>query len=66
MEHLERAPMTSDSDILKFAESIVDLHGNDAASHARMQIAELSNDGDLQSRVVWNLALKAIERTLQR
>ncbi len=56
--------MTSDLDIYRAANELIEQHGEDAAIHAAMRADELAADGDMEGRAVWLRIVKAIEELL--
>ncbi len=58
--------MTSDLDIYRAANELIEQHGEDAPIHAAMRADELMEAGDMDGRAVWLRIVKAIEELRQR
>ena len=58
--------MTSDIDIYRSANLLIQQHGEDAPVHAAMRADELMEAGDMEGRAVWKMILKAIEELLSK
>ncbi len=56
--------MTSDLDIYRSANELIEQHGKDAPIHAAMRADELMETGDMEGRAVWIRIVKAIEELL--
>jgi len=56
--------MTSDLDIYRSANELIEQHGEDAPIHAAMRADELMETGDMDGRAVWLRIVKAIEELL--
>ncbi len=57
--------MTSDLDIYRSANKLIEQHGEDAPLHAAMRGAdELMETGDMDGQAVWLRVVKAIEELL--
>ncbi len=56
--------MTSDLDIYRSANELIEQHGEDAPIEAAMRADELATDGDMEGRAVWLRIVKAIEELL--
>ncbi len=57
--------MTSDLDIYRSAQVLVQQHGEDAPIHAAMRADAMLASGDLDGHAVWKRILRAVEE-LQR
>ena len=53
--------MTSDLDIYRSANVLIQKHGEDASIEAALRADELAADGDMEGRAVWIRIVKAIE-----
>ncbi len=53
--------MTSDIDIYRSANELIEQHGEDAPIHAAMRADELMEAADMEGRAVWLRIVKAIE-----
>ncbi len=53
--------MTSDIDIYRSANELIEQHDEDAPIHAAMRADELMEAGDMEGRAVWLRIGKAIE-----
>ncbi len=53
--------MTSNLDIYRTAQLLIDQHGDDAILEAAMRADEMLDKGDLDGRAVWRQVLAAIE-----
>ncbi len=53
--------MTSDLDIYRSANELIEQHGEDAPIEAAMRADELMEAGDMEGRAVWLRIVKAIE-----
>ncbi len=58
--------MTSDLDIYRSANELIEQHGEDAPIHAAMRADELMEAGDMEGRAVWLRIVKAIEELLSK
>ncbi len=56
--------MTSDIDIYRSANELIEQHGKDAPIHAAMRADELMETGDMEGRAVWIRIVKAVEELL--
>ena len=56
--------MTSDLDIYRSANELIEQHGEDAPIHAAMRADELMDAGDMEGEAVWLRIVKAIEELL--
>ncbi len=56
--------MTSDIDIFRSANELIEQHGEDAPIHAAMRADELMKAGDMEGRAVWLRIVKAVEELL--
>ncbi len=56
--------MTSDIDIYRSANELIEQHGKDAPIHAAMRADELMEAGDMEGEAVWLRIVKAIEELL--
>ena len=56
--------MTSDLDIYRSANELIEQHGEDAPILAAMRADELMETGDMEGRAVWLRIVKAIEEFL--
>ncbi len=56
--------MTSDLDIYRSANKLIEQHGEDAPILAAMRADELMETGDMEGRAVWLRIVKAIEELL--
>ncbi len=56
--------MTSDLDIYRSANELIEQHGDDAPILAAMRADELMESGDMDGRVVWLRIVNAIEELL--
>ncbi len=56
--------MTSDLDIYRSANELIEQHGEDAPLHAAMRADELMEAGDMEGRAVWLRIVKAVEELL--
>ncbi len=56
--------MTSDLDIYRSANELIEQHREDAPVHAAMRADELMDAGDMEGRAVWLRIMKAIEELL--
>ncbi len=54
-------PVTSDLDIYRSANKLIEQHGKDAPIHAAMRADELMEAGDMDGRAVWLRILAAID-----
>ncbi len=59
-------PVTSDLDIYRSANELIEQHGEDAPIHAAMRADELMEAGDMEGVAVWKMILKAIEELLAK
>ncbi len=57
-------PMTSNLDIYRSANELIEQHGEDAPLHAAMRADELMETGDMDGRAVWLRIVKAVEELL--
>ena len=53
--------MTSDLDIYRAANELINQHGEDAPIHAAMRTDELMEAGDMDGKAVWLRIVKAID-----
>ncbi len=53
--------MTSDLDIYRSANELIEQHGEDVPIHAAMRADELMETGDMDGRAVWLRIVMAIE-----
>ncbi len=58
--------MTSDLDIYRSANELIEQHGEDAPIHAAMRADELMEAGDMEGEAVWLRILKAINELLSK
>ena len=58
--------MTSDLDIYRSANELIEQHGEDAPIHAAMRADELMEAGDMEGEAVWLSIVKAIEELLAK
>ena len=58
--------MTSDIDIYRTANLLIEQHGEDAPIHAAMRADELLEAGDLDGLAVWKRVLTAIDELLSK
>ena len=58
--------MTSDLDIYRSANELIEQHGEDAPIHAAMRADELMETGDMDGRAVWLRIVKAVEELLAK
>ncbi len=56
--------MTSDLDIYRSANELIEQYGEDAPVHAAMRADELMETGDMDGRAMWLPIVKAIEELL--
>ena len=56
--------MTSNIDIYRSANELIEQHGKDAPIHAAMRADELMEAGDMEGRAVWLGIVKAVEELL--
>ena len=56
--------MTSDLDIYRSANELIEQHREDAPIHAAMRADELMDAGDMEGVTVWKMILKAIKELL--
>ena len=56
--------MTSDLDIYRSANELIEQHGEDAPIEAALRADELAADGDMDGRAVWLRIVKAVEELL--
>ena len=54
-------PVTSDLDVYRSANELIEQHGEDAPLHAAMRADELMETGDMDGRAVWLRIVKAVE-----
>ena len=54
-------PVTSDLDVYRAANELIEQHGEDAPIHAAMRADELMATGDMEGVAVWKRIVKAIE-----
>ncbi len=57
-------PVTSDLDIYRSANELIEQHGEDAPIHAAMRADERLAAGDMEGEAVWLRIVKAIEELL--
>ncbi len=58
--------MTSDLDIYRSANELINQHGETADIEAAMRADELMDAGDMEGRAVWLRIVKAIEELLAK
>ena len=58
--------MTSDLDIYRSAQVLIDQHGEDAAIHAAMRADEMLKAGNIESQAVWKRVLAAVDELQDR
>ncbi len=58
--------MTSDLDIYRSANELIEQHGEDAPIEAAMRTDELMETGDMDGRAVWLRIVRAIEELLSK
>ena len=58
--------MTSDLDIYRSANELIEQHGEDAPIHAAMRADELMEIGDMDGRAVWLRIGRAIKELLAK
>jgi hypothetical protein len=58
--------VTSDLDIYRSANELIEQHGEEAPIHAAMRADELMETGDMDGRAVWLRIVKAIAELLSR
>ena len=58
--------MTSDLDIYRAANELIEQHGEEAPIHAAMRADELMETGDMDGRAVWIRIVKAVAELRQR
>ncbi len=58
--------MTSDLDIYRSANVLIQKHGEDAPILAAMRADQLMETGDMEGRAVWLRIVKAIEELLSK
>ncbi len=58
--------MTSDIDVFRTANLLIDQHGDEAPIHAAMRADELLEAGDLDGQAVWKRIIRAIEELQNR
>ncbi len=58
--------MTSDLDIYRSANELIEQHGEDAPIHAAMRADERLAAGDMEGEAVWLRIVKAIEELLSK
>ncbi len=58
--------MTSDLDVYRAANELIEQHGEDAPIHAAMRADELMEAGDMEGETVWLRIVKAIEDLLAK
>ena len=56
--------MTSDIDLYRSANELIEQHGEDAPILAAMRADELMDAGDMDGRAVWLRIVKAVEELL--
>ena len=56
--------MTSDLDIYRSANELIEQYGEDTPVHAAMRADELMETGDMDGRAMWLRIVKAIEELL--
>ena len=56
--------MTSDLDIYRSANALINQHGEDAPIHAAMRADELLEAGDMEGVTAWKRIITAIEELL--
>ena len=57
--------MTSDIDIYRTANLLIEQHGDQATIHAAMRADELMKAGDMDGRSVWLRVIKAVEGSVK-
>ena len=58
--------MTSDLDIYRSANELINQHGEDAPIHAAMRADELMEVGDMDGKAVWLRILNTVDELLAR
>ena len=58
--------MTSEIDIYRTANELIEQHGEDASIHAAMRADELLEAGDMDGKAVWLRITKAIDELLSK
>ncbi len=58
--------MTSDLDIFRSANELIEQHGEDSPIHAAMRADELMEAGNMEGRAVWIRIVKAIGELLSK
>jgi hypothetical protein len=58
--------MTSDLDIYRAAQSLIERHGDDAPIQAAMRADKLLDQGDMDGVTVWKRILKAVDELLEQ
>ena len=58
--------MTSDLDIYRSANELIEQHGENAPIHATMRADELMETADMEGAAVWKWIVKAIEELLAK
>ena len=58
--------MTSDLDVFRAAQRLIERHGEDAPIHAAMRADALLEQGDMESKAVWLRILNAADELLAR
>ncbi len=58
--------MTSDLDIYRSANELIEQHGEDVPIHAAMRADELMETGDMDGRAGWLRIVMAIEKLLAK
>ena len=58
--------MTSNTDIYRTANELIQQHGDDAPIHAAMRADELLEAGDLDGLAVWKRILAAVDELLSK
>ena len=53
--------MTSDIDIYRTANLLIERYGDDASTHAAMSADAMMKKGDLDGYAVWRLIIKVVE-----
>lgn len=53
--------MTTEIDVYRSAQLLIEQHGEDAPIHASMRVDELCKAGDFKGAIVWKRILRAID-----
>ncbi len=59
-------PVTSDLDIYRAANVLIQKHGEDAPIHAAMRADEMLEAGGMEGKTAWVCIVKAVEELRQR